>query len=78
MVSFRGAYWDHYCLISSSVTDSRIECTLGKFVDGSPSTSLSTKLSGAVNTLERWDTIQRDLDKLKKWTHVLHLGQGNP
>jgi len=62
--------------------DSRIKCTLVKFA--------GTKLSGAVDTLERKDAIQRDMNRLEMWTHanlikfkkgkceVLHLGWGNP
>ncbi|KAK4831279.1 hypothetical protein QYF61_016749 [Mycteria americana] len=48
--------------IFSNYIDSGSECTLSKFAD-------YIKLSGAVDTLERKDAIQRDL---AEWARVPH------
>jgi len=83
--TLRGQYWDCNSLTSSSVIllSSGIKCTLSKFMD-------DTKLCGVANMPERWDTFQKDLDRLEQWAQVnlmsfnkakckvLHLGRGNP
>ncbi|GAB0207568.1 triadin [Grus japonensis] len=63
--------------------DSGIECTLSKFAQ-------NAKLCDALHTLERRDSIQRDLDRLERWARVsrmkfnkakckvLHMGWHNP
>jgi len=79
----QGSVWGP-ALFNTFVGDmhSRIECTLSKFAN-------DTKLCGAVDTLEGQVAIQRDRERLERWTcanlmrfskakcKVLHMGGGN-
>ena len=63
--------------------DSGIKYTLSKF-------AIDTMLCSLVDVPEEWDSIQRDLERLKQWVQVnllrfnksnfkvFHLGHGNP
>lgn len=63
--------------------DSQTECILSSFVN-------NTELCGAVDTLEGWDVIQKDVDRLEGWScanlikfnkakcKVMHLDWGKP
>ena len=58
----RSQYWDRCILLNIliSAIDNGDECTLSKFAD-------DTELWGVVNTSERWDAIQKDLDEVDQW-----------
>jgi len=62
-VSSRGHFFGTMLFnIFINCIDTDIECNLSKFAD-------NIKMSGVVDTIEERDVIQRNLDRLEKWTH---------
>ena len=58
-------------LLNAFVGDSGIECILSKFAD-------DIKMSGAADTLEGKDALQRDLDSLERWAHSNLMSSARP